>query len=273
MINDYTYAWRHIFSLLKKYWIVFAVFIPYGFIAGKFKFDNTAVFLLNLLGLKSSYNNEWWYVGQYLFMMMLFPFINILTDKLFELPAKTKRAIAGSLFFCILVFAFGCWKSTAFANIVVPLMDIPLIVYSIIFIEGVYYKKTETAEIKDSKLIPYSNITSFVGLLIIAFLRTHFATVAYHCASDIFLVVPFILCAIQLLGNLRIANVLAWFGKYSTYIWLTHTFFCYYYFPNVIASAKISIFIFICTAALSTITGIALTSIEKTINRKIAFHS
>ena len=56
--SDYSYAGKHIFSLMKKYWLVFMAFIPYGLITGKIEFCSVKVFLLNLVGLKASYNQN-----------------------------------------------------------------------------------------------------------------------------------------------------------------------------------------------------------------------
>ena len=122
------------------------------------------------------------------------------------------------------------------------------------------------------KHIRYGKVIAAGGLLIVILLRDYFASSAGHCMSDIFVAMPFIFCIIWLLDNSSAANVLTWFGKYSTYIWLTHTFFCYYYFQTIIVSAKFSILMFAETVALSTITGIVLTYIERMIDGKIVSH-
>lgn len=47
-------------------------------------------------------------------------------------------------------------------------------------------------------------------------------------------------------------------GKYSTYIWLTHTFFAYYYFQYFTYFPYISTFIFLWCLTLTIITGFTL---------------
>ena len=265
--SDYSYAGRHIFSLMKKYWLVFLVFIPYGLVIGKVEFCNVKVFLLNLVGLKASYNREWWYVRQYLLMMLMFPIINAVLDKVTLIPSKIKKSLTYCLIIVVAIIGFGYWEGNEFANNIVSLVNRSLIVYTIIFIEGVYYKKTENIRMS-WKHIRYGKALATGGLLIVILLRNYFASSAGHCISDIFLVIPFVFCIIWLLDNSSTANVLIWFGKYSTYIWLTHTFFCYYYFQTIIVSAKLSILMFAETVALSTITGIVLTYIERKIDSK-----
>lgn len=270
--SDYSYAGKHIFSLMKKYWLVFMAFIPYGLITGKIEFCSVKVFLLNLVGLKASYNREWWYVRQYLLMMLMFPIINALSDKVVLIPSKVRKLLTYCLIIVVSAIGFGYWKGDEFANDVVSLVNRSLVVYSIIFIEGVYYKKIEKLKNENLKHIRYGKVIAAGGLLIVILLRNYFASSAGHCMSDIFVVMPFVFCMIWLLDNSNAANVLIWFGKYSTYIWLTHTFFCYYYFQTIIVSAKFSILMFAETVALSTITGIVLTYIERIIDGKIVSH-
>jgi hypothetical protein len=47
-------------------------------------------------------------------------------------------------------------------------------------------------------------------------------------------------------------------GKYSTYIWLTHTFFGYYYFQKITFAPRYSWLIFLWCMALSIVSGIVL---------------
>ena len=46
-------------------------------------------------------------------------------------------------------------------------------------------------------------------------------------------------------------------GKYSTYIWLTHTFFAYYYFQSFTYFPKYSILIFLLCMIMTMVVGIA----------------
>ena len=92
--------------------------------------------------------------------------------------------------------------------------------------------------------------------------------------ADVFIVIPFVFCTLRLLENSYIDKILIWVGKYSTYAWLTHTFFCYYYFQNIIVLTKLSILMFIETVVLSIITGIVLTYIDNIIHKiKDHFHN
>lgn len=58
-----------------------------------------------------------------------------------------------------------------------------------------------------------------------------------------------------------IKNILAYFGEHSTYIWLTHTFFAYYYFQNLILLPRYSVLIYLWLVVISLLTSIILSGI------------
>ena len=58
-------------------------------------------------------------------------------------------------------------------------------------------------------------------------------------------------------------------GKYSTYIWLTHTFFAYYYFQNYLYFFKYSTIIFAVCIICTIIVGFILEAIIKFITNVI----
>ena len=53
-------------------------------------------------------------------------------------------------------------------------------------------------------------------------------------------------------------DVFGFIGKYSTYVWLVHTFFAYYFFQAVTFFPKYSILVFLWCLALSLLAGILL---------------
>ncbi len=76
LYEDYKNIIKHLISFYKKYWLVFIIFVPIGFVF----FDRTfslKEFLMNFIGKKDSYNAEWWYVFQYIKMLIVFPIIDV----------------------------------------------------------------------------------------------------------------------------------------------------------------------------------------------------
>ncbi len=67
-----------------------------------------------------------------------------------------------------------------------------------------------------------------------------------------FVVVPmFIIPLTVLLYNTKLSSFFMWFGKHSTNIWLTHTFWCYYFGQKIVLLPKYSILIYIWLLILS----------------------
>ena len=99
---------------MKKYWLVFVVFIPYGLFTEKVEFGNIKIFILNLFGLKATYNSEWWYVRQYIFMMLMFPIINVILDKIMVFSSNMKRLIFCCLIILITAVGLGYWIGNDF---------------------------------------------------------------------------------------------------------------------------------------------------------------
>lgn len=67
-------------SLLRfmiKYWIVLAVFLPIGIVLGKIELE-PFTFIKSIVGMSNVYNNEWWYVKQYVKVLMLLPLFDFI---------------------------------------------------------------------------------------------------------------------------------------------------------------------------------------------------
>jgi len=56
---------------------------------------------------------------------------------------------------------------------------------------------------------------------------------------------------------------MCWKKDNTTYIWLVHTFFTYYYFQSFTYAPQYSTLIFIWCMILSTVTGIALDWVDR----------
>lgn len=73
-------GYKEILQSIKKfyfrYWIVFIVFIPYGFYNNIYNFIPLQ-FVKNIFGIAYTYNKEWWYVFTYLRLLVIFPLLFI----------------------------------------------------------------------------------------------------------------------------------------------------------------------------------------------------
>ena len=212
-----------IINQLKKfyirYWIVFLIFVPYGIIKQIYSVNYFELFG-NWVGLFCSYNAEWWYVKEYIMMLFLFPFI-YLAYTYSKKKIKAKPRITSDSFRYIMVFILG-----------------------MIFSEESIF---ECIDQKNQKKYFWTCIC--VILVLVA--RT---TIGGSGHLDI-IFCPILIYGICILTEAElvrksISPVIKILGKYSMYIWLTHTFFAYYYFQELVFMAKYSMVIFVWTIVL-----------------------
>lgn len=261
----YASMMKRIFAFMSKYWLVFAIFIPLGVALGKLKIEIPLSLIENIFAYRYDYNDEWWYVKQYVFMVLLFPLIDLFFDYLFRKERRTVRVfflLTGLGTFYILLF-FVLFR-----------LSLKAVIYSLIFIIGYLCARFDIF-LKLQKRIRPGAPSGTVGLVVFAAafaLRSLLATDAAYCRSDIFIapIVVFSLCLLTRKQG-KVTGCLARLGKYSTYMWLTHTFYCYYYFREFSTFTHISTLIFIQLVVVSLLTAIVLSFLEKLISSTFLF--
>lgn len=117
--------------------------------------------------------------------------------------------------------------------------------YYLCFLFGmIIYKENVYGILKEKLSNKFTTVViSFIGIIFSIVIRT-----ISKIDVDEVLVVIYIFCVLQLLKEIKvnkvIKNVLKILGKYSIYIWLTHTFILYYYFQNELLKIRFSIIIY-----------------------------
>ena len=251
---------KRIFTFMRKYWLVFAIFIPLGVAIGAIQIASPFSLIKNLLAYNCDYNGEWWYVKQYVFMVFLFPLIDLFFDFLFRKERRTVR-----IFFVLA--GLGCFYMILF--LLFFRLSLKAVVYSLIFMIG-YFCARRAVFFKLQKHIPFGLPSVIVGLIVFAAaftVRSLLATGAAYNKADVLIapVVVFSLCLLMRKQG-KMTTCLARLGKYSTYMWLTHTFFCYYYFREFSTITHISTLIFLQLVAVSLFTAIVLRFLEQRIS-------
>jgi hypothetical protein len=258
LIKSYLTAFKYILRFLKKFWIVFVAFIPLGFALGKLGEFDLKNLLLCFVGCKIDYNGEWWYVKQYIFMLLLMPAIHLCFDFIL---VKTRRNIKVVLVGILMVAIYFLMYYFIGYNKI----------YILVFLGGYVCSRFNLFELLD-RIIPkkFSYLIAIVAIACCFVVRVLLATSASYNTFD-FIITPVFVYAICLLTkNENIFNkFLAWLGKYSVYMWLTHTFYCYYYFQEIITFSKISTVMYVEIIIISLLTAIVLSLIEKIIDKYI----
>ena len=246
LVYDYSYIIKKIFLFLTKVIIVFCVFAPIGIGLGKIEFDNFVDLVLSAVGYNIKINSEWWYIKVYVCMLLVFPIGNAFFEhyRKNEILNKLLLLIVGT---CAFIVARQYLAS----------------VYFVIFCTGYLISKYRVFQKLD--LITERKLRIGVICVVTAFvIRIIIADSAIYNDIDILITPLFIygVCILNDYANLYF-KLLKKIGEYSTYIWLTHTFFCYYYFQKIITISRFSTLILMETIVASFFTAVVLSEIEK----------
>ena len=242
---------QRVFNFYVQFWKVCLVFIPLGLLLGKIKFNFKEI-LLNVMGVSSSINGEWWFIYLYVLLLLLLPLL-----------LKLMRSINGRVIFGIsltLLLISGKVEEYYLKQ---------FLIYQVYFIMGLVVCQYSIFERLNRALqkirgIKYINFMILISTPILYIILLKLPFVHYFT----FVIVTFILvyCIAQLpLDN----SLLKWVGKSSTNIWLTHSFFCYYYFKEFIYAPRYSILIVIWLLFISLITSEGLNWLMRLISKII----
>lgn len=261
--NNYMFKMRMILGKLLSfyydYWLVFFVFVPIGFIFFNKQFD-IKEFLLNLIGFSSSYNGAWWYVLQYLKMLIVLPFIDLLFTRF-----ESKRYRIQWLFYVVLCVLFILLFRFLYPIEFGRFIEFFQPAFFLCFIIGYLISRFDIIEFL-YKYLPNMllSILGIIGLILVIVVRVKIAKDASSAGLD-FIFVPVFLFGVIILMNYftKISKVLLFFGKYSTYIWLVHVFFYDHYAKKLVMISKQSTIIYLTLLLLSTISAILLAGLKK----------
>lgn len=267
--NNLRLVGRQLIHFYSKFWLVCLIFIPIGILFFDKQWSAKDVIWACLFGARI--NTEWWYVKQYLFLLFVFPLIDCF---LFCLVDKKKILYCIILLFAVFFLVLGCkfsrWEGPK--HFLVNLYYNVNIDYMIIFLCAVLISKFKIFEKIDLRIaLPFY---FYVLLLLGVFLfRWRYVKGPAQSNYDIYLTPVFIFALVKLLHEKKMSfhaqNVLQYFGKYSTFMWLTHTFWIYYYFQKIILLPKYSLLIYVWAVAIALVNAIVLDMLYKRIETLI----
>lgn len=244
----YLYCFKRLWSFYKKYLLCFIVFITLEYIYTgdsffDFSFENI---LLNLIGLRSSFNSTWWYISVYYIMVLVSPLVYIILKKF-----KLKEYLI-----CIGVFVLSIVVSAVSGNLIIFLKAISfclqyyVITYLLIFMEGMFCARYKLMEF----VAKYLNAFTALILLTVVFItRVILIRVPSESLFDLVLTLPFIVGFTVVVSRTKhLEDMFVFLGKYSSYIWYVHAYFyAYLFFGWVIKSdAMIVVYTQICLYSL-----------------------
>lgn len=253
LLQSYKCVFDSLVSFFKRYWSVFLVFVPLGILMGKnYSFLDI---VKNFVGFSCSINAEWWYVRQYIVMMIFLPVIIWIVDVLEDKMSQVKVICVYSLF--LLTMFFLIYKGKVSDGFTVTLC----------FIQGVTIYKLSIYEKMEKFLHRLIKNDTLNGMIILTFVFIVRTKLTSSCRYDYLYTAMFIFGLILLFKNQivrkSIGRVFAFLGNYSTFIWLTHTFFIYYYFQKISFMPYYSPLIFLWVMVINTCIAMLLLKVTK----------
>lgn len=249
---------HRIINLYKNYWIIFFMFIPLGIFMGVYGFSKKE-FILNALALRSTYNEEWWFLRLYISLILLYPII-------IKVVNKYNKYIVLFISFILNIIGFKLNEVLIALGINLISTNILVIVLSgqFIFVLGIVICKYSIFD-KLNKRIKYScwkNVLLFIITSVLIVITLNIPSIEE--VSKVLLTPIFIFFLNNIISdNFRCGS----FSIHLTNIWLIHSFFCYYLFQKIVFAPKYSILIFIWTIILSWISSIMVNKILVIINK------
>lgn len=245
---------RRIVNLYKTYWMVFFVALPVILIrASLFGRIEWYEVIYNFLGLYASYNSEWWFVLPFALLLILFPAMKRFVER-----------EHGGFFVDMLIIVL---INAVFIYVVPALINTPLLstfattrFYSRLkelmelipaFFAGVVLARYDvlTRVKTDIGAKPLWCVVALIGMMAIFLIRPY-----NNKTYDFINAAAFILCLVVLLPTKPFRFVAPLFeelGRESAMMWLTHSFFCYYWLQSLVYAPKYAPLVFIWLVILS----------------------
>lgn len=259
-------SYNQLKKLYFNYWIVFILFIPITFIFSYNKFD-LFEFILNFIGLGSTYNKEWWFFRVYVELIILFPVMHKM------LGSRVVLGFIKTFSIFSLAFAFNVTFKVVPELEFIKQIWIYNEVYNVLLWQctfSVGYLCAKFDLYKRIKQLLYTikldnKIFYITSIILIVVVRRY---KGYEVFKDPILVPILIFAVVNILYKTKVQKIFNYLAKHSTNIWLTHTFFCYYYFQRITFYPKVSVLILIWLIALSLSASHVINYILKYIDSK-----
>lgn len=245
-----------------KYWQILIIFAPIGLIIGAENMTSACApvdWVKNFLAIDTTFNNEAWFLTLYLLIICCFPLIirwfgrkhsNPWSDIVWLLLFNTVSVTVIPSFVGTVQYMQLFNGTFYFQKLQVVLSMIPM------FMAGCFLAKYEVIE-KIRACFDYGYVRKIIGIIMIIatfLLRQRWAmrtNWGWDRLDFIYAASVCIAIALIIDGLTYVKKGLSFVGKYATGIWLIHSFFCYYYFQQLIYAPKNSILIFILLLGIS----------------------
>lgn len=274
-VNSILFSFKHLFKFIKKYWLIVMIVNIIGFSTG----IRNIVFVDLLKELVGKSNiTEWWYVEQYIKMMLITPILSILACFIRNNTNKTKRVfyVLGILLlvvYIVLAIRYHLGSNYSLENLNWYRMFLRFGGgYTIVYCYSFFLSSYEIFEGKNGILLRKNvkatkSIIYISGIILTLIVRWKISENDPAWSAGDIIFAPIIIYFLVKLG--KFVRKFEWMKSYiniisliSTYMWFIHPILCYYYFNKYIYSFKYVLIIFLWCVALTMVLSIIAYWIE-----------
>lgn len=250
-------SFRSIKKIYIKYWVSLLFFLPYGFITNCFNIKGEL--LKNIFAYKTTYNGECWFVLPYVLNILItIPLLLKLESKKCPLQKIVFMSVFVNFTAYGMRFMLGKSSISEVMNTSVYFNLYYFMLTQFPFVLGWVCKRVGFFEILKNKPI---GPLKYIGLLIaLMFIKVYGKGGMF---LDSVLTPLCIVLVIKVLNKSKIIDgCLGKLGRRSTYMWLTHSYFCFYYFKDIFEKIGNPILMFIVLVSISYVVSIILEKVE-----------
>lgn len=264
LLMEYRCVLARILKLYGKLWLVLLIYMGIVFGIQGLPFDASEL-PGNLTALNPTYNGTWWYVEQYAKMLLVLPFLDLFLTH-FEQPAERKRKWIFFLTLALLGAAAvlvgrlwwpGLWNAVLAVKSGLRFSFLLVFVVGYLLARFALYQRVDRALRRGGSWLPVCLSVMLVGAVIA--LRVMLATDAAYAKLD-FLFVPLLAYGLLTLFSYvpPLCAFLAWWGRQSTYIWLTHGFLYGWLYYSIKSQVRLDIWAYLAVLLASAAVSLPL---------------
>ncbi|MBI6100515.1 acyltransferase, partial [Clostridium perfringens] len=179
--------YKEILKRIKKiyvnYWIILIIFLPIGMYMGVYKFE-IKDFILNILGLRTSYNHPAWFLRLYVMLLIVYPML----IKLINRYNKNTILVVSFITNIIGIIITKIYYMSGKENIIIDLISI-LLGGQFLFIFGIIIAKYGIFDKVNSK-IRNNKILYYILFIIIVILITVMIDISVIGEISKFILIP-----------------------------------------------------------------------------------
>ena len=262
-VNATKFLFMRYFKFYLNYWVIFFITVPLGvFVFGRpleaaYGSDSSLLvsFIRDLFGLQcyKSYNITWWFNRLILTLWLLFP--------LLYWAMKSKVVCVWVL---ILLF-FNPGGILSRLNLLAEFLPNYLVIFVLGIFIAVHIDEINKELDKVHRCVVLA--VSIIATATFLYMRNHYVLSCFLMIKGDRFIVVFLSIAVVSLCRLTRRNMsdLAFVGKHSMNMYLTHTFICSYFFHDFIYGFKYPILIFFVLFLISLLLSIIVEYVKKRI--------